>query len=711
MKILVVTTWLPTRERPEIGSFVVRDIQMLLRDHEVEVIHLSADGREAEVPFPVRTLRMSPSDPRSIAKAAPVIAERAAGADLVHSMAASALLPFRSLRLSAPWVHTEHWSALLAPATAPLTSRLAIPLTRRLLARPDVVIAVGHDLAAAIGRNRRGPTVVIPNDVHRSDRVSERPGGSVAVLVGVGGLIARKGPDIAVRALAELITRGQAARLIWVGDGSMRDELSELATSLGVEEHLDLRGRLVPSAVEDVLAEADVFLLPTRMETFGVALAEALVAGRPVVTSTAGEQASFVAEPDGVLVPEWSGVAYADGVQRVLALNEDRPAEDIAARARALFDPERRREETLSAYESARSAARDRLPQDVEVIVAAHDPRRDVARAVSSALTSRCVRRVQVVCHNVGVDEIRRAAGESALDPRVEFVELLDGVRSPAGPFNAGLERAGGRYAMVLGSDDELTVGAVDAWRSTALRADADAVIAPLRHSGGARVPTPPTLRHRALRGARDRLAYRTAPLGLFSLARFGDLRFTAGLATGEDLAFSTRMWFSGARIERHRGAGEYLIHDGDERVTFTRRPLADELAAIPLLLAESSSQALDARDRLALAVKLWRLPVFGAIHYRAGAWDTEDLAALTTVTAGLRAFSPAAVKTLSRADAALIDAIANPGVPAARVDELSRLRRRFLSLPALVTAAPQRVFAREAPLRFSAVTWWALRR
>lgn len=711
MKVLVVTTWLPTRSRPEIGTFVVRDIQMLLRDHEVEVIHLSADDEAAEVPFPVRVEPMSPSDPRSIARASRIIADSLASVDLVHSMAASALLPFRTLRSAKPWVHTEHWSALLAPATAPLVSRLAIPLTRRLLTRPDVVIAVGHDLAAVIGAGRRGRTVVIPNEVPRRAVPVERPGGGRTTLVGVGGLVARKGPDVAVRAVAELHARGRDVRLVWAGDGPLRAELTALAAELGIDDRVDLRGRVTPEQVDSVLSEGDLFVLPTRMETFGVAIAEALVAGRPVVTSATGEQAAFVEEPDGVLVPEYSATAYADGIDRALALNATRSVQEIASRARALFDPERRRAETVAAYAAAEALAEARLPRDVDVIVAAHDARRDVARALSSALTSRSVRRILVVCHNIDVDAIRASAGATALDPRVEFIPLLDGVRSPAGPFNEGLSRAEGRYAAVLGSDDELTPGAIDAWRATAESTGADAIIAPLRHAGGARVPTPPTLRTRGLRGARDRLAYRTAPLGLISLERFGGLRFTVGLATGEDLAFTTRMWFSGAGTARHRGAGEYLIHDGAERVTFTRRALADELAAVSLLLDDPFARDLGRRDRVALAVKLWRLPVFGAVHYRLGAWDPGDLEALREISGRLRRFAPKAMGILSRADTALIAAVDDPRTSPDVIDALSRRRRLFLSPAALLPAHFGQLFAREAPLRFFAATWWARRR
>ncbi|QNA91222.1 glycosyltransferase family 2 protein [Microbacterium sp. Se63.02b] len=143
------------------------------------------------------------------------------------------------------------------------------------------------------------------------------------------------------------------------------------------------------------------------------------------------------------------------------------------------------------------------------------------------------MRAVHVVCHNVDEAAIRRAAGAAAEDVRVRFLELRDGVRSPAGPFNHGLDAAEGLYVAVMGSDDEVTAGAIDAWRRTAQQDASDMVVAPLRHAGGHRVPTPPTLRRRDLRGRRDRLAYRTAPLGLIAVPRFGGLRFTPGVATG----------------------------------------------------------------------------------------------------------------------------------------------------------------------------------
>ena len=710
MRVLVVTTWLPTVGSPETGAFVQRDIEMLRQDHEVEVLHLSASSDATNVPFPVTRVPMSPSNPVSIVQAANVIADRAEAADLIHTMAPSALLPFLFHRATRPWVHTEHWSALLTTANVPLSARASLPLITRALSRPDVVIAVGHRLASAIAKHRRGPIVVIPNAVDGPERLSEPPRGDQLRLVGVGGLIPRKGPDIALRAVAELVARGVDAQLTWVGDGPMRSDLSDLAEALGISERWIPLGRIAPEAVADVISASDVFVLPTQAETFGVAVAEALVAGRPVVVGADGEQASFVAEPDGVLVAERTGSAFADGVQRVIELNSARSAVELAARSRAAFDADKRTADTAAAYAQAIGPVVAAHEPCVDVVIAAHDPSRPVERAVASALTSVSVARVLVVCHNLPAAEMAERLGALATDARVELLEHRDDVRGPAGPFNAGLARCSARFVAVMGSDDEFTPRALDAWVTRAAATKADVVIAPLRHAGGRKVPTPPTLRRRRLRGDRDRLVYRTAPLGIFSRERFGDLRFTEGVATGEDLAFTARMWFAGASVVRHRGAGEYLIHDGEGRVTFTPRPIAEELRALELLIGGTFAHTLARRDREALAVKLWRVSVFGAAALRAGQWTRADRIALAAIVRELRTFAPRAIDVLSRADASLIAALGDPQVADDVVDARSTARRRFISVRALVPTRLSALLTRHAPLRFSFASWWTLR-
>lgn len=358
MRVLVVTTWLPTAAAPQSGIFVERDIDLLARSHEIEVIHLAArsEAEPPKRPWPTRALQMTPSNPRTVAAAAKALRPMIGDFDLVHTMAASTLLPFARLMPGVPWVHTEHWSGILSPRTEPWAARLTLPLTMRLFTRPDVVVAVGSELAAAIERRRGSAVRVIPNAVEQPDHLAERRvlEGPVRLLA-VGGLIPRKGPDLAVRTVAELLDRGQEVSLRWVGEGPLREECVALADALGVADQVRFVGPLLPEGVIEELAAADVFLLPTRGETFGVAIAEALASGRPVVVGADGGHREFVHEPDGVLVARRSPDAYADAVQRVLELNAGRTASDVARHVAETFTDTRRRDLYEATYAEALS--------------------------------------------------------------------------------------------------------------------------------------------------------------------------------------------------------------------------------------------------------------------------------------------------------------------------------------------------------------------
>jgi N-acetyl-alpha-D-glucosaminyl L-malate synthase BshA len=81
------------------------------------------------------------------------------------------------------------------------------------------------------------------------------------------------------------VRREVPSRLLLVGDGPERVPSRELADELGVTKWIRWLGQL--DAVEEVLGCADLFLLPSRNESFGLAALEAMSSGVPVVASTA----------------------------------------------------------------------------------------------------------------------------------------------------------------------------------------------------------------------------------------------------------------------------------------------------------------------------------------------------------------------------------------------------------------------------------------
>jgi len=151
------------------------------------------------------------------------------------------------------------------------------------------------------------------------------------LLVSLGRLRWQKGHDVAVRALAILLRDDPGIRLAVVGDGPERSRLARLVERLGLRDAVRMTG--TRRDVPDVLAAADCVLAPSRYEGFGLAVAEALAAGRPVVASRVDSLCELVEDGvSGLLVEPDDPAALAAGALRVL--RDGSLAESLGRRGR-----------------------------------------------------------------------------------------------------------------------------------------------------------------------------------------------------------------------------------------------------------------------------------------------------------------------------------------------------------------------------------------
>lgn len=344
----------------------------------------------------------------------------------------------------------------------------------------------------------------------------------------------------------------------------------------------------------------------------------------------------------------------------------------------------------------------------VDIIIPVHTTQRPVARAVGSVLrTTTTPTRANVVCHNISAAEIATTLGDWADDPRVRLLEHADAVPSPAGPLNAGLAASTAEFTALLGSDDEYEPGAIDAWVAVARRHDSHVVIPPLRTAPGGRTKSPPVrpFRTRALDGVRDRLAYRTVQLGLVSRERFGHVRMTEGLRTGEDVIQGASIWYSDARISLAVRAPGYLIHQDDDegRTSTTPKPAAESFLFLDAVLDEAFTSTLSPAQRESFAIKLLRTSVMDVLagSIANGALDA-DLTALRESTRRIVALAPSAPAVLSRREARIVENLSTTPDAATLTRERAALLD-FRNLDNLLPASLSKTLHREAPLRYLA--------
>ena len=227
--------------------------------------------------------------------------------------------------------------------------RLMSPLTTT-----TICVAHGERRAGLAARTcRPSRTVVIHNGVDL-DRPRRRPGPptSPATIVSVGRLRAPKDFMTLVRAMAAL--EPGAARLLIAGDGPERPAVAAEAVRLGVDSAVELLG--TRGDVDELLADADLFVLSSDSEGLPMSVLEAMAAGLPVVASSVGGVPELVREGEtGALVPPRDSAALAGAIGRIVGdpALRDRMGEAGRRRVEDEFSLARCRQRHLDIYRAA----------------------------------------------------------------------------------------------------------------------------------------------------------------------------------------------------------------------------------------------------------------------------------------------------------------------------------------------------------------------
>lgn len=281
-------------------------------------------------------------DAATLERAAQQVAAIADGALVVVDGLAFGAMPGLAEQHAARlrWVALVHHPLALETGLTPLQRRLLFDRERRALATAHGVIVTSAATARELtpyGVAAASVHVVTPGTDPAplaGGSAGEKAGCGLSLLC-VASLIPRKGHDLLIEALSGLQDR---AWTLHCAGSTTRDTDTASALRAAIAEHglgarVHLHGEVAADVLQAMYGQADAVVLPSYFEGYGMALAEALAHGLPVVSTTAGAIAYTVPHDAGVLVPPGDAMA----LRAALAALLDDPAwrGRLAAGARA----------------------------------------------------------------------------------------------------------------------------------------------------------------------------------------------------------------------------------------------------------------------------------------------------------------------------------------------------------------------------------------
>lgn len=347
MKILFLTTWYPDAKNPNRGIFVRDQAEAISSSHSVEVVFASIDYSK----FALWSYSVTKKERKGLTEhhlvvkhSLPIINQlvfflitirqtkkiaRTFSPDLIHgnigypgafwSWAVS-----RALRI--PYVITEH-----TKITNNFRSAFHKFLTLFGLKRASRITAVSSWHAKEIEAATNKKVDVLGNiiQIDRFNAVKTLPS-SQPVHFGIVGHMNTdiKGYDLLLQACALL----QGDYVLHIGgSGKLLETYQVLAEKLGIKNKCVFHGFVEFSTVPDFMSRLHFFVSTSKSETFGMAMAEAMAAGLPVVATSSGGSDELINTENGILVQNRDAASLADALKAMIQNYQNYNPEKVKA--------------------------------------------------------------------------------------------------------------------------------------------------------------------------------------------------------------------------------------------------------------------------------------------------------------------------------------------------------------------------------------------
>jgi glycosyltransferase involved in cell wall biosynthesis len=244
--------------------------------------------------------------------------------DIVHAHYATGYGLWGYMQNAAPLVLTV-WGTDIADA---IEGKIMIaPIVRRALKKARLITGASKFLleqTAAFEPSVRDKLVRIPFGVkiNRPEPVALKKDGPVKIIF-AKQFYPVYAPEMVIRGFAEAVRSVADMQLLMIGGGPLQEEMQGLVKVLNLDRSVEIRGWVEMTEAEALIAEADIMVMPSQRESFGVAALEAVAAGLPVIATRVGGIPEIVEnETNGLLIEPGDEKALTEAIIR-LAENPD----------------------------------------------------------------------------------------------------------------------------------------------------------------------------------------------------------------------------------------------------------------------------------------------------------------------------------------------------------------------------------------------------
>lgn len=343
MKVLILTKTFPESDNDWGGIFVKEQAEALKKDHQITVVKFRTDNLKFNPFFNYHINEKADKEYRyiiiNVSRSFPIYNQfnyivsvylalrkifKGNYPDLVHchySYPAGVIARLINLKLKIPYIVTEH-TKIQTTFRSVFHRKLSLWALRNSCKN----ITVSNSLRNELVREGINNVVVVPNVVD-FDKFSIAAKQQTALTIGFLGSLNshNKGLDLLLKACAGL-NRNFVVKI--GGAGLHYQYYVEMAGDLGISEKCIFKGEIAKTDISDFYSDLDLFVLPSRYETFGIVLVEAMASGLPVISTRCGGPEEIITDVSGLLIEPDNSDRLMEAIEKIASdLNEYDPSE------------------------------------------------------------------------------------------------------------------------------------------------------------------------------------------------------------------------------------------------------------------------------------------------------------------------------------------------------------------------------------------------